>query len=411
MSSKIKVLAWSDAVVAPTGFGTVSRHVLGELHRTGRYQIDQLAINYHGEFFDRDRFPFQLSPARLLDPGDPFGKTQLFRALSRGDYDIIWILSDPDVVNDVVGELEKLRAFRKARGAKVFKTIYYFPVDGDIVPETSRMIGFADVPVTYTQFGRRQTLKHFPAMEAKLRVIEHGCDSSSFHPMPDEERRILRKRHMGIDDPRTFVVVNVNRNLPRKDLPRCIQAFKEFRKRVPNSMLYLHCEPREYGTDLIRCCRMLGVNAAAREVIFPEGLRLADGGFPVDALNGIYNMADAFITTTLGEGWGLTITEAMAAGLPVVAPKNSSIPEIVGDDGDRGYVYPCSDIIWSDGGWRPTAIAEAIAGKLYECHEQRGSPKQRDIIARAQDFVRGHPWEQAGRRWVEAFDDVLRMPS
>src|SRR5437764_10108501 len=97
MTGKLKVLAWSDAVVAATGFGTVSRHVLAELHRSGRYHIDQLAINYHGEFFDTTKYPYQLSPARLLDPADAFGKAQLIRALTRSDYDILWILNDPDV--------------------------------------------------------------------------------------------------------------------------------------------------------------------------------------------------------------------------------------------------------------------------------------------------------------------------
>jgi len=408
MNGKLKVLAWSDAVVAATGFGTVSRHVLDALHRSGRYHIDQLAINYHGEFFDATKFPYQLSPARLLDPNDAFGKTQLSRALTRGDYDILWILNDNDVVDDVVDELEKLRAQKKSRGAKVFKTIYYYPVDADVVPEVSHMISFANVPVTYTEFGRQQTLKHFPALAQKMAVIGHGCDTQNFYPLDPETRRTLRARHMAINDPSTFLVVNVNRNLPRKDLPRCILAFREFKKRVPNSLLYLHCEAKEYGIDLIRCCRLLGVST--RDVLFPEGMRLADGGFPVEALNNIYNMADAFLTTTLGEGWGLTMTEAMCAGTPVVAPSNSSIPEILGSDGDRGYIYEPADLIWSDGAFRPLARIEQIVTKLHECYEQRGSASQQQIIARALQFAREHTWQQVCQQWLAVFDAVAKMP-
>jgi glycosyltransferase involved in cell wall biosynthesis len=408
MNGKLKVLAWSDAVVAATGFGTVSRHVLEALHRRGRYHIDQLAINYHGEFFDVSKFPYQLSPARLLDSTDAFGKSQLVRALTRGDYDILWILNDTDVVNDVVDELENLRGQKQSRGAKAFKTIFYYPVDADVVPEVSRMISFANVPVTYTQFGRQQTLKHFPELAQKLVVIGHGCDTQSFHPLNPQERQTLRARHMAINDPSTFLVVNVNRNLPRKDLPRCILAFQEFKKRVPNSLLYLHCESKEYGTDLIRCCRMLGLNP--REVLFPEGMRLAEGGFPVEALNNVYNMADAFLTTTLGEGWGLTMTEAMCAGTPVVAPNNSSIPEILGSDGDRGYIYEPSDLIWNDNAFRPLARVEQIVAKLHECYEQRGSPRQQQIIARALQFAKEHTWQQVCQQWLTVFDQVAKMP-
>src|SRR5436309_5323544 len=115
MVAKLKVLAWSDCVFAPTGFGTVSRHVLAALYATGKYQIDQLAINYHGEFFDTSKYPYQLSPAKLLDPSDPFGGKQLLRALRRGDYDVLWILSDIHVVNAIAAQLEKIKEEKRQR--------------------------------------------------------------------------------------------------------------------------------------------------------------------------------------------------------------------------------------------------------------------------------------------------------
>ena len=38
---------------------------------------------------------------------------------------------------------------------------------------------------------------------------------------------------------------------------------------------------------------------------------------PMDELIGLYNSAHAFILPTLGEGWGLTLCEAMATGVPI----------------------------------------------------------------------------------------------
>jgi glycosyltransferase involved in cell wall biosynthesis len=49
-------------------------------------------------------------------------------------------------------------------------------------------------------------------------------------------------------------------------------------------------------------------------------------------------MADLLITTTTGEGWGLSITEAMASKLPVVAPNHTACREIIGSDWDRGFL-------------------------------------------------------------------------
>src|SRR5437660_1649703 len=120
MAAKLRVLAWSDCVFAPTGFGTVSRHILAGLHQTGRYQIDQLAINYHGEFYDSAKYPYQLSPARLLDPADSYGNKQLIRALRDGDYDILWIINDPEVVRDAAANLARLKSQKQTKGQKVF---------------------------------------------------------------------------------------------------------------------------------------------------------------------------------------------------------------------------------------------------------------------------------------------------
>jgi glycosyltransferase involved in cell wall biosynthesis len=50
--------------------------------------------------------------------------------------------------------------------------------------------------------------------------------------------------------------------------------------------------------------------------------------------NKIYNSFDCFITTTTAEGWGLTITEAMATKCLVICPKHTSLTEIT-DNGEN----------------------------------------------------------------------------
>ena len=161
----------------------------------------------------------------------------------------------------------------------------------------------------------------------------------------------------------------------------------------------------EFGVDLQQCCRALGLNHGSADVVFPAGLRLIDGGVPIEALNAVYNCADVFFTTTLGEGWGLTMTEAMSAGTPVIAPDNSSIPEILGGDRLRGYVYPCKELVWADHAYRPLGLLSDIVGKLHECHEQRGTPPQREMIARASNS----PESRVGPRSARNGSSCLRM--
>jgi hypothetical protein len=81
--------------------------VINALNATNQYEIHQLAINYHGQFFDRKEVPWQLSPAKLADPNDPYGNKMFLRAIYENDYDYIWILNDTFVVHGVAKELEK----------------------------------------------------------------------------------------------------------------------------------------------------------------------------------------------------------------------------------------------------------------------------------------------------------------
>jgi len=60
------------------------------------------------------------------------------------------------------------------------------------------------------------------------------------------------------------------------------------------------------------------------------------------AMSGFYTSIDIFINTSLHEGIPMSILEAMAHGIPVIAPKVGGIPEIL-DDGKDGYLLPAGN--------------------------------------------------------------------
>jgi glycosyltransferase involved in cell wall biosynthesis len=413
--AKKKMLVWSDAVVATTGFGIVAKNILQSLYATGKYDIDQLAINYFGNFFDKQECPYTIVPAKLLKPEDPYGNQMLLNSLLRNNYDYLFVINDTFVVEKIAKEaLPQVLANKRAAGHKIPNIVYYYPVDCTFVDQAASFFKLADRQVAYTDFAKQSTIDAIKTEPSD--VIYHGTDTKIFKPVPDSERKVCRAKYLNINDDDTFLWINVNRNSHRKAIATTILAFKEFKKHVPNSKLYLHTRMQD-GTgqtlpiDLTVCLRQLGLSAKD-DVIFPKNYN-SSSGYPAVLLNQLYNCADAYITTTLGEGWGLTVTESMAAGTPVVSGDHTSMPEILGKDDDRGYLYPCTETTFVDNsGYRPVGKLRDIVDTMLRCYNdwkdqrENSAAKQRKMIQRARAFTEQYSWENVGKIWVQLFDSL-----
>ena len=69
---------------------------------------------------------------------------------------------------------------------------------------------------------------------------------------------------------------------------------------------------------------------------------------------------DIFLSLAYEESFGLSVIEAMAAGLPVVGPKAGAIPEII-TNGVEGYLIPLSDFAGGPGEELATAVTKLAA--------------------------------------------------
>jgi glycosyltransferase involved in cell wall biosynthesis len=132
----------------------------------------------------------------------------------------------------------------------------------------------------------------------------------------------------------------------------------------------------------------------------------------IDMLNGIYNASDVYITTTLGEGWGLTITEAFSTKLPVIAPNTTSIPELSGN-GSRAYLLEtiipyCGTV---DNIVREQTDHWEIGEKIIEVANDINvrSLKLNDKIDRAYEYANSLDWSMLCKRWVEYFKETYKI--
>ncbi|MGV3662830.1 MAG: glycosyltransferase [Prosthecobacter sp.] len=296
-------LLWIGDALVPTGFATVTHAVLDHLRRD--WDVVVSGVNYDGA---KHRLPYQVLPA--WQGGDMWGMNR-FRHLC-AEFDPAAVIINNDWWN--------VAQFAQIAPAGV-PVIGYMPVDGgNLDPAAMRQLNKLHAAVWYTDYGHREAAK--AGFTGRRHVIPHGIDTTVFHPMNrDEARRIL-----DLNVPKkAFIVGNLNRNQPRKRLDVTIEIFAGWIRRhaVSNAFLLLHCAEKDTGWDLRRAAAFHGV----ADRLLLTGSDDMRGLQSPRHLNLIYNSLDVQMTTTLGEGWGLTTMEGMACGIPQVVPDSSALAE------------------------------------------------------------------------------------
>jgi glycosyltransferase involved in cell wall biosynthesis len=146
---------------------------------------------------------------------------------------------------------------------------------------------------------------------------------------------------------------------PRKNLPRLVAAYGELEKTlqdrhplvVVGALGWETGETLEALRSLGSHCRMLGYVSDA-------------------ALAELYRRCAVFCYPSLGEGFGLPVLEAMAAGAAVVTSEVSSLPEVGGDAVE--YVNP-HDTTSIAGGLRRVLCHEALRDELSQRARERAA--------------------------------------
>lgn len=404
---KKKILCWADSALAGTGFGVVAKNILFSLYNTGQYHIDHLAINCNGDFYTSNQIPWQMQPARLLDPRDPHGMKMFSQIVNSRHYDIVLIINDLFVTHKVAKVVEQAKNVAMKNGATPPVFVYYYPVDCCVPEDGCDFLKVADISVAYNTFGKEETTKVLPDLEDKIKIISHGVNTGVFFPASTDNIKKWRKDTFNIDD-NTIVVLNVNRNSTRKQMPYSILAFKEFRKHHPDSIMYFHTQAQDQGGNMIRAAKMAGLEPG-KDVFFPANFS-PNKPYSEKMLHQIYNCADLFLTTHLGEGFGLTAVEAAACNIPVVIPNNTSTPDIFGECGERGYVYECKDTLWIDeSGYRPKGLIPDIVEQMNLAVKDIKSGNK-EKTSQAYNWAINHDWSIVNQKWIELFNEIEPIP-
>lgn len=192
----------------------------------------------------------------------------------------------------------------------------------------------------------------------RISVVRCGLTQEDYGVTTPPERR---------DAPR---VVFLGRLRKYKGAQHAIRALPRIRELVPRATLTVIGDG-PYRPALERLGRSLGVSESISFL----------GALPHAAKVAALNEAQVAVCPSPKEGWGLTVIEANACGVPVVASRSPGLVESV-RDGETGFLTPHGDA---------GALAEAVARLLND----------RDLrlrqAAAARTWAAGFDWERCYR--------------
>ncbi len=412
---KLTLLSWHD-YLHHSGFGNVAKNLLKDAHLTFDWTV--IAINGRGAnpklvaAAEKSLNPKVLFP----DPAvDQLGVELLLKAAEDIQPDIIFLFQD-------IFHIEAVIKLIREKSPKS-KIISYFPIDGyPLFLHYKNIFEYSDVLITYSDWAIDVIKEFYPNLTKPLHKLYHGVNFDIFKPLPKEQIKKL-KEEVGWAD--KFVICNVNQFQPRKQIDLSIRAFSMFAKgyseckscdhtqpihfkrcelcgskdlkpggyKKEDVHLYLHMPPKAAAMGLLGTDHLIShvENAGLLQEDYEKkliGINASKGHVPDEIINQIYNGSDVNLSTSIGEGCGLSLIESAAVGIPSIAPINSAIPEMLGKYGtlidnaavanfshDNGHIRPLVD---------PFAVCQALEA-YYKKWKASGKKRavNEEIINRA----------------------------
>ncbi|MGI8803739.1 MAG: lysylphosphatidylglycerol synthase domain-containing protein [Solirubrobacteraceae bacterium] len=205
----------------------------------------------------------------------------------------------------------------------------------------------------------------------RYRVIPNGVDVLAAPPgRPEAGRRVSAEHPLRL--------VFVGASVERKGLGVLLRAFEALREHLPVELTVVGATEAEIAPLLLE---RRGVTALGK---------VDDAGKAA-----CLRAADVLVAPSLGgESFGMVLTEAFAAGIPVVASRIPGYVDVVHDGVDGLLVAP--------------GDAAALASVLRDLALD---PRRREAMARAAvDQAPRYAWERVSAEVLDAYADAIAMP-
>lgn len=209
----------------------------------------------------------------------------------------------------------------------------------------------------------------------KLSIVYNAVSPRYFHPHGGKDEPGLLHRKYGISP--GYVVISTPRNWRTKNLGVALQVLASVHASNPERLQ----------------CVMYGPRPCPQALAPEAGVDMIRTGFiPPDELGMLFRHARAFLLTSLYEGFGLPLLEAMSCGCPVVTANGGALAEIAANG---AQAFDAMDV---------RGMADAISTLL--CDENERERWQVRALARASEFS----WHKAAEQTVAVYRQMCNSP-
>ena len=232
-----------------------------------------------------------------------------------GNFDILWGPGQVLPLPFLTGKIKRIVTIHDLVFKFYVKTMsLYSRIENFIF--TSRTIKNADFIWCVSDYTSKELKRHFPQRKAKDIFVGSGIDNTIFKTLNynNLEKKKIREKYQF----KGMTMVFVGTLEPRKNLSFLL-SLMPFLSGKGISLIVIGANGWGNVKDQL-------INVTNEQY---SSLVQFLGYVSTDSLVEIYNVADILISTSLNEGFGMPLLEAMACGCPVVAPHNSAMIDIV----------------------------------------------------------------------------------
>ena len=377
-----KILLMCDDLRTHSGIGTIAKEIV--THTAHRYNYVHLgaAINHPevGKRFDvSDSMKKQLGipdPEVIIIPNNGYGDPTMLRQLLKEQKpDAIFIITDPRYWSWLFQMENEIRKTCPIAYLNIWDDYPAPMYNREFYESCDLLMGISKQTVNINKL-----VLGDKAANKIISYVPHGLNHKIYFPIdptyPKYEEYLAFKKNLFNGKEYDFTAFFNSRNIRRKQIPDTIWAYVQFVDQLPlekakKCALLLHTQPiDDNGTDLNAVIDMLcGENKEER-----YNIHFTNSKFDPEKLNWVYNSTNIQIQLTSNEGWGLTLTEAMLSGNPILANVTGGMQDQMRFEDDHGRWFEPDNIIPSNN----TGVYKKHAPWAFpvypSCRSLQGSP-------------------------------------